>query len=178
MIGALLQLDQYSETRDALGSYNDSHGVLFGPYASIRLAPDLVLDASAAWGGPDNEARLPEGTRVSFETDRQLIRGQLSGSRPLFGLQFAPSLSRALLEDRFADPENLPAEAIDDGASVIGRLGIGTGVSYRIALEDGGFLQPNAALSTGWTLKASKSLPSTEPFLRIAPGRPPRPPSR
>jgi hypothetical protein len=61
MIGALLQLDQYSETRDALGSYNDSHGVLFGPYASIRLAPDLVLDASAARGGAlPHSALLPK----------------------------------------------------------------------------------------------------------------------
>ncbi|NJM33730.1 MAG: autotransporter outer membrane beta-barrel domain-containing protein [Rhodomicrobium sp.] len=152
MVGALLQLDRYSETYDALGAYHDSHGVLFGPYASIRLAPDLVFDASAAWGDTENEARLPEGTRVSFDTDRQLLRGQLSGNRTLFGLQFAPSLSLALVEDRFADPASLPEGAAGDGASVIGRLGIGTGVSYRIALEDGGFLQPNAALSTGWTL--------------------------
>jgi hypothetical protein len=34
----------------------------------------------------------------------------------------------------------------------MGRLGVGSTLSYRFALDDGGYLQPSAGLSTGWTL--------------------------
>lgn len=151
MVGALLQLDQYRESYDELNSAMNSQGLMFGPYASVRLAPDLVFDARAAWGNTGNIGTLPEGTRVSFDTNRELLRGQLSGKRKLFGLDFTPNVALAMVDDHFADPSRMPVGSIDDGATVVGRVGVGSGVSYRIALEDGAFLQPNAALSTGWT---------------------------
>jgi hypothetical protein len=150
MVGALMHLDNYSEDYTRLDRSADSQGVQFGPYASVRLMPDVFLDIRAAWGGSDNAEMLPDGTRVTFDTDRQLLRGQLSGNRNLYGLQFTPNVALSVIEDRFIDPERLPEGSVDDAASVIGRLGVGSGVSYRFALDDGSFLQPNAALSTGW----------------------------
>lgn len=152
LVGAMMQLESYREDYDALNAFNDSKGMLFGPYASLRLAPDLVFDARAAWGDTENDSKLPDGTRLAYDTNRQLIRGQLTGNRDIFGLQLTPSIALALVEDRFADPADLSEDAVDDGGSVIGRLGVGSALSYRIALEDGGFMQPSASLSTGWTL--------------------------
>jgi hypothetical protein len=150
MIGGLIQFDQYSEDYAALGA-TTGHGMMFGPYASVRLAPDVFFDARAAWGPSSNEANI-DGTHVSFETDRQLFRGQLTGNRNLFGLKVSPSVALAMVEDRFADPASLPPGSFADDASLIGRLGLGSTVSYRMALDDGAFLQPNAALSTGWNI--------------------------
>ncbi len=151
MVGALVQVDQYNEGYDRLGASTASDGLLFGPYASFRIAPDLVFDARASWGGTENDASMPDGTRIAFDTDRQLLRGQLSGNRNLFGLQFTPTLALSVIEDRIQGQQALLAET-DDGTAVLGRLGVGSAVSYRIALEDGGFVQPTATLSTGWNL--------------------------
>ncbi|WP_088343694.1 MULTISPECIES: autotransporter outer membrane beta-barrel domain-containing protein [Rhodomicrobium] len=158
MIGAMLQFDQYNESYSALDADTTSHGMMFGPYASVRLAPDVFFDARAAWGGTDNDAALPDGTRVSFETERQLVRGQLTANRKLFGLQFTPTVGLAVIEDRFTHPEELPEGTLQDYATAMGRLGVGSAVSYKFKLDDGGYLQPSAALSTGWTLNGVDDL--------------------
>ena len=158
MIGGLLQLDQYRESYGALGMGAEEHSVMFGPYASVRLAPDVFFDARAAWGTAENEADTPAGTRLSFDTERQLFRSRLSGNRKLFGLQFTPSVALAMVESHLADPGAVPSEGLGEENSVIGRLGLGSGLSYRIALDDGAFLQPNAALSTGWNVDSLDKL--------------------
>lgn len=158
MIGGLLQLDQYHESYDGLGMGAGEHGIMFGPYASIRLAPDVFFDARAAWGTAETEADAPAGTRLTFETERQLFRGQLSGNRNLFGLKFTPSVALAMLESRLADASAPATPKLGDDNSVIGRLGVGSGLSYRVALDDGAFLQPNAVLSTGWNVDSLDKL--------------------
>ena len=158
MIGGLLQLDQYHESYGALGAGASEHRVMFGPYASVRLAPDVFFDARAAWGTAENEAEMPAGTRLSFDTERQLFRSRLSGNRKLFGLQFTPSVALAMVESHVADPGAVASEGLGEENSVIGRLGLGSGLSYRIALDDGAFLQPNAALSTGWDVDSLDKL--------------------
>jgi hypothetical protein len=158
MIGALLQLDQYNEGYDALGTGAGEHGVMFGPYASVRLAPDVFFDARAAWGTAETEADTPSGTHLSFDTERQLLRGRLSGNRNLFGLRFTPSVALAMVESRLADARALPSASLSEANSAIGRLGLGSGLSYRIGLDDGAYLQPNAALSAGWNVDALDKL--------------------
>jgi hypothetical protein len=158
MVGALVQLDRYAEAIGKFDAATESRGLLFGPYASIRLAPDLVFDARAAWGSSENDAALPDGTRLSFETDRQLLRGQLTGNRNLFGIQVAPSLALSVVEDRVDGSENLADQSIPDANAALGRLGVGSTFSYRFALEDGGYIQPSAGLSTGWTLDGLDAL--------------------
>ena len=152
MVGALVQFDQYREEYDRLDSASDSSGILFGPYASVRLAPDLIFDAQIAWGDSDNDTELPDGTRLTYQTERQLLRGQLSGNRNLLGLQFTPTLALSIVEDRFARPGDVSYDATGADGSVFGRFGVGSAVSYRITLDNGGFVQPTAALSTGWDL--------------------------
>ncbi len=158
MIGSLMQVDRYREAYDAYGTGASDHGIMVGPYASIRLAPDVFFDARAAWGTGENDAKSLNGTRLAFETERQLLRGQLSGNRDLFGLKFTPSIGLAMIENRAADPAALPPGTLGDENPILGRLGMGSGVAYRIALDDGAYLQPNAALSTGWTVDSLDKL--------------------
>jgi hypothetical protein len=158
MIGGLLQFDQYCESYDALGLGAANHGVMFGPYASVRLAPDVFFDARAAWGTAEAETETLDGTRFAFDTGRQLLRGQLSGNRSLYGVKFSPSVALAVVESHLADPAALPSGSFAEESSVMGRLGVGSGMSYRIPLDDGSFLQPNAALSTGWNVDTLDNL--------------------
>ncbi len=150
LIGALAQFDQYREDYDAFSTTSSSQGVLFGPYASYRIASGLVLDAQVAWGDSGNTSELPDGTQVDFETERQLLRGRLTGTRQLLGLQFTPTAALSVIEDRFANPE----EFTEESGSFSGHLGLGSTVSYRFNLDDGSFVQPKAGLSTGWTLES------------------------
>jgi hypothetical protein len=152
MVGALVQLDQYGEDYDGVSGTNTSRGMLAGPYASFQLAPDLVFDARVAWGSSENHAALPDGTHLSFDTDRQLLRGRLSGNRKLLGLQFTPSVALAVVEDRIVGGNEEDSTLLEQENAVMGRLGVGSTLSYRFALDDGGYLQPSAGLSTGWTL--------------------------
>jgi VCBS repeat-containing protein len=152
MVGALVQLDQYHEAYDGLGGATASHGVLAGPYASIRLAPDLVFDARAAWGTSENESDLPDGGHAAFDTERQLLRGKLSGNRDLFGLQFTPSIALAVVEDGIGYVHSSDQVDVEQQNAALGRLGVGSTLSRRFPTDDGGFVQPSAGLSTGWTL--------------------------
>ncbi len=152
MVGALLRLDSYAEEYGAPGTYSDSRGTMFGPYASLRIAPDLVFDAHMAWGASDNMVDGLDGTRLTFESERHLVRGQLTGQRNVLGLQFAPAISVSVVEERAQLPKSLTDGDVPASASVFGRLGASSTLSYRVPLEDGGFLQPSAGLSKGWTL--------------------------
>lgn len=154
MVGGLVQLDQFAEYYGELDAAMRGKGVMFGPYASIRLAPDLVFDARAAWGNSDNSANLPQGTSLTFETNRKLFRGQLSGNRNLYGFQLSPTMALSVVEEAIVDVEDLPDGAVDDGSSLIGRLAVGSSVSYRVPLEDGAYLQPRAALTTDWGVES------------------------
>jgi hypothetical protein len=152
MIGALVQLDQYRESYDALDTATDSQGVLFGPYASVDMGSGLLFDARAAWGDSQNETTLPDGTQLSFATERQLVRGEISGNRNLLGLQLTPSVALSVVEDRIgAGRDAFDTDQTADGA-LFGRLGLGSTLSYRVGLDDGGYVQPTAGLSTAWNL--------------------------
>ena len=161
-LGGLLQLDQYCESYDTLGVGAGEHGVMFGPYASIRLAPDVFFDARAAWGTAENEADTLAGTRLSFDTERQVFRGRLSGNRKLFGLQFTPSVALAMVESRLADPAALTTEGLGEENSVIGRLGLGSGLSIEWPSMMALFCSPMrhsapAGTSTAWTSWRSRA---------------------
>lgn len=158
MIGALVQFDQYREDYDAFNATTSSEGMLFGPYVSYRISPGLVLDTQIAWGNSDNASVLSDGTQVDFETERQLLRGKLTGSRQLLGLKFTPTVALSVIEDRFANPEALPEGAAGENGSFSGQLDVGSSVSYRFSLDDGSFIQPNVGLSTDWTLDSLDAL--------------------
>jgi len=152
MIGALVQLEQYREDYRDLAAATDSEGVMFGPYASVDLGSGLLLDAKANWGQIDNESNLTDGSLLAYETQRQLVRGQLSGSRSLFGLQLTPHLSLAMVDERFTDPLS-DVDGHDPADAFTGRLGVGSVVSYQLPLDDGSYVKPSAGLSTGWLVE-------------------------
>ncbi len=157
MIGALVQLDQYRESYAALGAATNSQGVLFGPYASVDLGSGLLFDARAAWGDSQNETALPDGTRLSFATERQLLRGEISGNRNLLGMQLTPSVALSVVEDRIGSGRDAFGTDQTANGALFGRLGLGSTLSYRVGLDDGGYVQPTAGLSTAWSLDSLDS---------------------
>lgn len=157
LVGALVQFDELGEDVDGHEASIQGNGFMAGPYASIRLAPDVVFDARAAWGKSSNWAETAGSGSFGFETDRQLVSGRLIGNRKLGGFELSPSVSFGLVEESLASGAEFP-DGETAGSAIIGRLGLGSALSYRFALEDGGFLQPRFALSTAWSAEDFDSL--------------------
>jgi hypothetical protein len=63
-----------------------------------------------------------------------------------------------VVEDHIGGADDLREEGLAATSPAFGRVGVGSTFSYRLALEDGGYLQPSAGLSTGWTLDGLDAL--------------------
>lgn len=159
IIGGLVQLDNLNEEAEKLRASVEGRGSMIGPYASIRLAPDLVLDTRAAWGISDNTAQLADGSSTDFETERKLLRAQLTGTRSLRGFTVSPNVNLAFMEEN--QISGIGFNEDESASATIGRMGIGTAVSRRVELKNGKFLEPRAALSTQWDVPNFENVSKT-----------------
>lgn len=99
LIGAMVQLDyQVSQT----GSQSiKGRGWLIGPYFAGKF-PDqpLFFEARALWGKSQNEI-TPFGTYTdTFETERMLLQGKVSGALEYPSITLRPSLAATYTTDR------------------------------------------------------------------------------
>lgn len=150
LVGALVQFDHLDETLNDYEASIRGSGLMAGPYTSVRIAPDLIFDARAAWGTSRNIAESAEDGSFGFDTNRELIRAQLTGNRKFDGFELSPSVSFGLVEENLANGGRFLDGGQDSFTTTTGRFGLGSALSYRIALENGGFLTPKLALSTSW----------------------------
>jgi hypothetical protein len=112
-----------------------------GPYATIRLAPDLFADVRTAWGRSDNTV-TPLGTYTdSFDTSRSLYSASLIGRFKIDErTQVQPEVSLRYLRDEqesYVDSFDIyiPSQTVDQGE-----------LSFRPRL------QRAWELSDGWTM--------------------------
>ena len=74
LLGLIAQIDWASETLGG-GRGADGAGWMVGPYAAVKITPELRFDARAAWGLSDNSVD-PFGTyQDAFETSRWPLSG-------------------------------------------------------------------------------------------------------
>jgi len=161
MVGALVQFDSMDETFKTGQQQVSGSGFMAGPYASVRLAPDIFFDARAAWGASANTIAAEDGAEIDFNTGRSLVRGQLVANRNIAGFQLSPNISMAVLDDVITDGSN----SADTGSAIVtGRMSLGSALSYRMPLEHGAFIQPRAAVGTGWDVQRFGELTDFEAF--------------
>lgn len=143
LIGAVVQFDRFK--RDGglgVAGAAEGSGWMAGPYATVRLSPELFFDVRAAWGGSDNRV-APLGTYIdSFETTRGFYSGSLVGQ---FALGNATVL-RPEISVRYLD-EKQKAYADSFGVTIPGQsLGMGD-ISFRPRL------QHTIRFDSGWSLR-------------------------
>ena len=80
LLGVLFQYDTMRDTSDTYGSKVSGHGWMVGPYTSIQLTDNLLFDARAAWGESYNDINPLGFYTDTFDTERWLIRGNLTGN--------------------------------------------------------------------------------------------------
>ena len=139
-------MGQYDEL-DAKGSVTtgvlDGEGWMVGPYATVRLADRLFLDARAAYGETRNRIS-PFGTYTDvFDTDRLLLAGTLTGEfEPAPGLVIRPEAAIIWIdEEQKAYIDSLGSPIAAQGLDA-GQLSFAPRIMYSAKVDDQFTLRP------------------------------------
>lgn len=150
LVGLLAQYDTTTDKSGTLGSDVRGHGWMVGPYVSARLTPNLLFDARAAWGQSDNKIK-PFGTYTdNFDTNRWLVRANLTGNWHSGNWRFTPSASIAYISERQKTYTDSLGLKISGQTVSLGRFTFGPEIAYRIKTEDGTIFEPHASISGIW----------------------------
>ena len=92
VVGILGQFDWSDEEDNAVSSDIDGRGWMLGPYMAARVHKSILFDSRIAWGRSDNDFAVGSSTG-SFDTDRWLVKGQLTGDFQNNGWHLAPHVA-------------------------------------------------------------------------------------
>ena len=137
LVGALVQYDRTKETSDAQSTRIEGRGWMVGPYATLRLAPNVYFQGRAAWGKSKNDISPFMTYTDTFDTTRWLVRGKLQGNWSFGALQFSPSASVAYIEEHQKSYTDTLGVVIPDQTATLGQAEFGPELSYRWKLNNG-----------------------------------------
>jgi outer membrane autotransporter protein len=160
LVGALVQFDWASENGPALNalSYDArGNGWMAGPYVSARLTDNLFFDARAAWGQSSNDIDIP-GVTGSFDTERWLVSGNLTGNWQSGPWRLTPSLGVTYAEEtqeRYVTSlgAKMPARSV-----ALGRIAFGPEIAYRMDAGKGMILEPFGSIVGLWDFDRPENL--------------------
>ncbi len=154
IVGFLGQVDWMDDKIGIANTSTDGIGWMIGPYATMRLTPDLFLDLRGAWGRSDNDIEIG-AANGNFDTNRWLVSGRLTGNFILKDFRITPEVSVAYIE------ENQRSYTLSNGLSVgkqtvgLGRLKFGPEIARRFLTSSGTVVEPHAALRGLWDFAAT-----------------------
>jgi outer membrane autotransporter protein len=158
LIGALVEFDWMSDTSTVQQTSAEGHGWMAGPYMTARLRENLFFDARAAWGQSDNTVN-PLGFFVdNFDTDRWLVRANLTGNWNYGNWRFTPSVSVAHIEEEQHAYIDALGISIPGQSVALGRVTFGPEVGYRFFAADGSAIEPMASLQGLWDFEKPDTL--------------------
>ena len=139
LVGVMAQRDWMDEVSDEIaveagalrGARVQGSGWMAGPYVVHEIADGLVVDALAMWGVSDNTVDPLGLYEDGFETERFLLRANVTGRWSHGPWQVQPSASLAHYEDAQAGYVDSLGIEIPDQRIVIGRLTAGPEIAYR-----------------------------------------------
>lgn len=152
--GLLVQADWMDDAIGSTDSDTDGTGWMAGPYATVRLAPNLFFDIRAAWGQSDNDTNVA-GVTGNFDTQRWLVHGRLTGNVQRGDTRITPEISVYYIQ------EDLDAYVDSSGTSVaaqtvsLGRLQFGPEIARRFEMPAGYFIEPQLAIRGMWDFDAN-----------------------
>ena len=150
VLGFLTQLD-WMEEEDKSANYSvDGIGWMAGPYVVTRLYDEVVFDGRVAWGQSYNSIK-PDGTyEDEFDTERWLVRGQLTGRLQVGEFTVSPHVRALYIEERQLAYTNNANVVIPDQTVGLGRLVFGPTVSYSHQMPSGILVEPSVTLEGLW----------------------------
>ncbi len=159
MVGALAQVDQRGETLVGPQRSLTEQGWMAGPVANVKLAPNVTLDARAAWGVAESAA--DEMSARSANIARRMVSARLANTQSFGPWRFSPSVNVNHAYEATLAP-GAPHDAAAPYAGGFGRVDVGPELAYRIDLDKAGYIEPRAAVGTFWDFDSlSRLAPAT-----------------
>jgi outer membrane autotransporter protein len=150
LVGALIQYNETLHDFDALPGGGGDSGWMVGPYATVRLSPNLFFQARAAWGKTDVKVDLDDTLRDSFDAERWLVRGTLLGQWRRGPWQFRPRASVGYIEERQESYTSIVGATIPSQTIALGQAKLGPEIAYRYRLANGAIVEPRLLVEGIW----------------------------
>ena len=151
LIGVLTEMDWARETGSLapLGVSNSSAnglGWMVGPYTAVKITPQITFDARAAWGQSTNGVNPFGLYEDTFNTDRELAAGRLSGTWRYGCWRFSPEASLVYFSETQKAFNDVNAVNIPSQNVSLGRFTFGPEVGYQLRQANGGIYEPYLGL--------------------------------
>jgi outer membrane autotransporter protein len=169
IVGALAQYDWMSETTAEVfeaaggvaGARLNGEGWMAGPYAVWRLHDQLIFDALALYGQSDNQVDPLGLYEDDFETDRFMLRANLTGEFRSGPWRLRPQAGVTHFEETQKAYSDRLGIVIPEQTVAIGRLRAGPELAWRQSDPAGGWLEVTTALTAVWDYQAADLLSET-----------------
>ncbi|MEZ5924088.1 MAG: autotransporter domain-containing protein [Hyphomicrobiaceae bacterium] len=153
LVGALVQFDWAEERSRITGSNVSGTGWMAGPYASIRLTPNVFLDGRIAWGQSDNTVDPFGGFyEDNFKTDRWLANINLKGNWVYNSIRITPGVSYTYFNENQKAYVDSNAVLIEGQTLTVNRLEFGPEFGYRFVNAEGDTFEPHIAIKGLWDI--------------------------
>ncbi len=131
----------------------DSSGWLAGPYLSARIAPNLYVDARAAWGGASFDVS-PFGTYTdTVDSDRELYSAALIGAFESGNLTVRPEARVSWYKETTDAYVDSLSVAIPSVEIKTGEVTFGPTFEWAILQPSGATLKPSFGFDIVWTFQ-------------------------
>ncbi|MCR9130689.1 MAG: Ig-like domain-containing protein [Alphaproteobacteria bacterium] len=158
IVGVLAQYDWmderssevFSNAGATLGAQVEGEGWMAGPYAIWRVRDALTLDVLALYGGSDNTVNPLGFYEDDFETDRFMLRANLTGELRSGAWRLRPQVGITHYEETQTAYTDSLGLSIPEQSLTLGRLRAGPEVAWRDEYEDGGYLELTSRIQALW----------------------------
>jgi len=152
LLGLMGQLDWTDQRERSTNTRTSADGVgwLIGPYLAARIHQNLILDGRAAWGQSYNNVNPLGLYEDDFNTNRWLVRGQVTGDFAWGNWTFNPSAGISYFSETqksYVDSLNItiPSQTI-----TLGRAEAGPEIRYNLQTKDGWQFAPHFGVKGIW----------------------------
>jgi len=140
------------------GATVEGEGWMAGPYVVWKLRDALILDGMALYGTSDNTVN-PLGLYADdFETDRFMIRANLTGEFEAGAFRLRPQVSLTHFEETQSSYVDSLDIVIPEQTLTLGRLTAGPELAWRTSGADGRYLELNTSLRAVWDYDSTGQL--------------------
>ncbi|WP_421789861.1 Ig-like domain-containing protein [Hyphobacterium sp.] len=158
VLGVMIQRDWMDETQETIATAAggiapaqiDGAGWMAGPYLAHQMDNGVIVDVLALFGQSDNDINPLGFYTDSFETNRYLLRANISGEWVDGPWRVRPSASISHFEETQETYTDSLGIVIPEQSVSIGRFTAGPEVAYRTELEQGGYWEVHGQLNANF----------------------------
>jgi hypothetical protein len=172
LIGGLVQFDWMDETAREIfeeagaiaGARVDGEGWMAGPYVVWRMADRVVLDGLAMYGTSSNTVNPLGLYEDEFETDRWMVRANLTGEYGRGALLVRPQATLTHFEETQDGYTDSLGIVIPSQSIALGRLSAGPEFVWRQDRRDGAYWELRSKVRAVWDYQPAELLMESGQF--------------